>query len=294
MELYQLRTFIVVAEEGNFTRAGKRVHATQPAVSAHIKGLEDDLGVRLFDRTPRGVELTAAGAELMADAMAVVESADRLSARAMTLTGEISGKLSLGLCTDPGYLKITGLLSEMNDHFPKLNLELVQSPSGVILKEVRAKNLDAGFVFSGNPYGDLEIIRLAEPEYFIMGAAGMRKRLATAGPEDLSAYTWVMPTSHSAFRDMQMAIFRENGITPARTIGADSEEVIRSLVVEGKALGLVRDDEATELLEAGQGSVCPTLGRLPAELNFVYRKGQGDDPAVGALIEVIRAQWSAD
>ncbi|MGL1863652.1 MAG: LysR family transcriptional regulator [Pseudodesulfovibrio sp.] len=291
MELYQLRTFMAVAEEGNFTRAGKRVHATQPAISAHIKALEDELGVQLFDRTPRGVELTAAGSELIEDAIEVLGAAEKLQARAVTLRGEVAGKIALGLCTDPSYLHVTSLLENMSERFPKLNLKLIQSPSGVILTEIRAKNLDAGFVFSGNPYGDLEAIKLAEPEYFIVGAAKWKERLQVAGPEELSAYTWIMPTTHCPFRELQLKIFSDHSISPAQTIGADSEEVIRPLVVEGKALALVRDDEVEHLLESGQGAVCSSLGRHPVEVNFVYRKGKIEDPAINALIEVVREQW---
>ena len=293
MELYQLRTLVAVAEEGNFTRAGTRVHATQPAVSAHIKALEEELGVQLFDRTPRGVVLTNAGSELIGDAIEVLAAAEKLQARAVTLHGEVSGKLAIGLCTDPAYLKVTALLANMNDSFPKLNLKLVQSPSGVILSELRAKNLDAGFVFSGNPYGDLQAIKLAEPQYAIVGAAPWKDRLDNAGPEELSTYTWVMPTSHCAFRELQLSIFREHSIAPAQTIGADSEEVIRSLVVEGKALALVRGDEADSLLAAGLGAICTSLGSHPVEVNFVYRTAQAEDPAIKALIAVVRQLWGA-
>lgn len=292
MELYQLRTLVAVAEEGNFTRAGKRVHATQPAVSAHIKALEEELGVRLFDRTPRGVELTVAGGELIGDAIEVLAAAEKLQAKAVTLHGEISGKLAIGLCTDPGYLNVTELLEYMNHRFPKLNLKLIQAPSGMILTELRAKNLDAGFVFSGNPYGEIAALRLAEPEYFIVGAAKWRDRLSSAGPEELSKFTWVMPTSHCPFRELQLKIFKDHSITPVQTIGADSEEVIRPLVVEGKALALVRDDEVNSLLESGKGAICSSLGRHPVELNFVYRKAQIEDPAIAALITVVRELWS--
>lgn len=260
MELYQLRTLVAVAEEGNFTRAGKRVHATQPAVSAHIKALEEELGVRLFDRTPRGVELTVAGTELIADAIDVLAAAEKMQAKAVTLHGEITGKLAIGLCTDPAYLNVTDLLEYMSERFPKLNLKLVQSPSGVILSELRSKNIDAGFVFSGNPYGDVAAIKLAEPEYFIMGAAKWKDQLSDASPEELSHYTWVMPTSHCPFRELQLKIFRDHSITPAQTIGADSEEVIRPLVVQGKALALVRDDEGADLLESGRGAICTSPG----------------------------------
>lgn len=291
MELYQLRTFVTVAEEGNFTKAGKRVHATQPAVSAHIKALEEELGVRLFDRTPRGVELTVAGSELIGDAIEVLSSAEKLQARAVTLHGEITGKLAIGLCTDPGYLNVTELLEYMNERFPRLNLKLVQSPSGHILNELRAKNLDAGFVFSGNPYSDVEALRLAEPEYFILGAAKWQKKLETATPADLSEFTWVMPTSSCPFRELQLKIFREHAITPVHTIGADSEQVIRPLVVEGKALALVRDDEVVDLLESNQAVACSSLGRHPVELNYVYRKAQSEDPAIVALTTVVRKLW---
>lgn len=292
MELYQLRTFVTVAEEGNFTKAGKRVHTTQPAVSAHIKALEEELGVRLFTRTPRGVELTTAGSELISDAIEVLSSAEKMQARAVTLRGEVSGKLAIGLCTDPGYLNVTQLLSYMSEKFPKLNLKLVQSPSGEVLTRLRAKTLDAGFVFSGNPYSDVESIRLAEPEYFIIGATKWKERLESATPQDLSEFTWVMPTSRCPFRELQLNIFRDHAITPAHTIGADSEQVINTLVLSGKALSLVRHDEVNRFVNSGQVAICPSLGRHPVELNFVYRTTQAEDPAINALTTVVRQLWN--
>lgn len=291
MELYQLRTFVVVAEEGNFTKAGSRVHATQPAVSAHIKALEEELGVRLFDRTPRGVELTVAGSELIGDAIEVLASAEKLQARAVTLRGEITGNIAIGLCTDPDYLKVVELIEYMGKAFPKLNLKLIQSPSGEVLTGLRSKTLDAGFVFSGNPYSDVDAIRLAEPEYFIIGAAKWKKRLESATPKELSKFTWVMPTSRCPFRELQLNIFREHAINPVHTIGADSEQVINSLVVAGKALSLVRHDEVANFLNSGQAVMCTSLGRHPVELNFVYRKPQAQDPAIVVLADAVRQLW---
>lgn len=218
MELYQLRTLVTVAEEGNFTRAGKRVHATQPAVSAHIKALEEELGVQLFHRTPRGVELTSAGSELIEDAIQVLAAADRLRTRAVTLQGEVAGKVGLGLCADPAYLKVSRFIEDMSEQFPKLNLLLVQSPSGPILSAIRAKELDAGFVFSGNPYGELEAIKLAEPKYCVMGAYKWKDRLAKADAEELSQFTWVIPASHSAFQGCNSGYSRNMVSRPLRPL----------------------------------------------------------------------------
>src|SRR5260370_20757109 len=76
MELYQLRSFTAVAELGHLTRAAEKLHVSQPAMSAQIKALEDELGVALFERVPTGMILTAAGRPLLPQAAKVLAAAD--------------------------------------------------------------------------------------------------------------------------------------------------------------------------------------------------------------------------
>ena len=294
MELYQLRTFLAVAEEGNFTRAGQRVHATQPAVSGHIKALEDELGVALFLRTPRGVELTGAGRELAEEARKVVAAAESLIVRAKALKGDVAGSLSVGLCTEPGYLRVDELLVHMADRYPGVALNLVQCPSGVVLRDLASRELDAGFVFFGASRPGLSSLVLARPDYYVAGAAQWAELLADGSPEALSSLAWVMPTQACAFRSLLQDILASNNITPVRTIGADSEEVIRQLVVTGKALSLMRDDEVRELEAKGRVVAVKGLGAYPSELNFLSQASRGDDPAVRALIAGVRAVWNLE
>ena len=75
MELYHLKTFVTVAEEGHLTRAAERLFTSQPAISAHIKALEEELGVTLFERTPKGMQLSPAGAQLLAQAQRTLAAA---------------------------------------------------------------------------------------------------------------------------------------------------------------------------------------------------------------------------
>jgi DNA-binding transcriptional LysR family regulator len=75
MELYQLRSFVAVAEAAHLTRASEKLHVSQPAVSAQIKALEDELDLALFERTSSGMVLTSAGRRLLADAEKVLAAA---------------------------------------------------------------------------------------------------------------------------------------------------------------------------------------------------------------------------
>ena len=78
MELYQLKTFITVAEEEHLTRAAQRLNTSQPAVSAHIKSLEEELGLSLFIRTPKGMRLTEEGTALKSRAAEALSMIDTL------------------------------------------------------------------------------------------------------------------------------------------------------------------------------------------------------------------------
>src|ERR1041385_1486809 len=97
MELYHLRTFVIVAEEKNVTRAAKRLFMTPPAVSAHIKALEEELNVTLFVRTPQGMQITEKGALLKAKAEQTLRSAQDMVNHATQMQDYLMGRLAFGL-----------------------------------------------------------------------------------------------------------------------------------------------------------------------------------------------------
>ena len=115
MELYQLRSFAAVAEAGHLTRASEKLHISQPALSAQIKALEDELGVALFERTPSGMTLTTAGQRLLPEATKVVTAAGALSSHAKAFAGETTGRARVGTLADPQFLRLGDFLAQALD-----------------------------------------------------------------------------------------------------------------------------------------------------------------------------------
>src|SRR5207237_3000722 len=95
MDIYQLKTFVAVAREGSITRASEVLHLSQPAVSAHIKAIEDALGLALFERTPRGMSLTHDGQRLLAKAEQALAVHQELMDEATRIKGHLTGTLRL-------------------------------------------------------------------------------------------------------------------------------------------------------------------------------------------------------
>src|SRR5439155_24661686 len=110
MELYQLRGFAAVAECGHLTRAAERLHLSQPALSAQIKALEDELGVHLFERGPSGMALTAAGKRLLPEATKVLADAASLHGKARPMEGEVAWRVRVVPLRGRVFIRPTSLL----------------------------------------------------------------------------------------------------------------------------------------------------------------------------------------
>ena len=145
VELRQLRYFVTVAEELHFGRAADRLHIVQSAVSQQVRRLERDLGADLFDRSPRHVRLTEAGARFLPEARAVLAAADRARASIADLTGAGAAALRLGTSTGLG-VHLDQVLDAFAALAPGVRVDLVSAPVRERLEMVAAGALDAAFL----------------------------------------------------------------------------------------------------------------------------------------------------
>ena len=291
MELYQLRSFVAVAEAGHLTRAAEKLHVSQPAVSAQIKALEDELDLVLFDRTSSGMVLTSAGERLLTDAERVLSAAQALRNVAKALKGEVTGKVRVGTTSDPGFIRVGEFLNMTIARHPLLQVELHQEVTGAAFAKVRDGLLDASFYYGDIEHPSVAALRLRSSTYRVAAPVAWKRRVVDADWAAIANQPWVITPSISTHHKLVRALFENHGIEPTRVVEADQESVIANLVISGVGLSLIREDLALEKETAGQ--ICRWRDvRLETTLWFIYSAARTEDPAIRALLDVLHDTWS--
>lgn len=146
VELRLWRQFVTVAEELHFGRAAQRLHMTQPPLTQAIAHLERSLGVMLFTRTKRSVQLTPQGRALMPQAQALLLQAKAVVLEAQALAGGESGRLRLAFVSTVGFSLLPPWVMAFRHEFPGVQLDLVEATGDVQLELLQSDAVDAGFI----------------------------------------------------------------------------------------------------------------------------------------------------
>lgn len=290
MELYQLRSFAAIAEAGQLTRAAEVLHISQPALSAQLKALEEELDFALFERTPAGMVLTSAGKRLLGQAEKVLAAVQALQNDARALKGEIAGKVRIGTLSDPDFIRVGEFVSAAAQKHPLLEIELHQGVTGECLERVRDGHLDASFYYGEMKFPSVTGMRLREMSYRVAAPAAWSDRLRNADWDEVAAQPWIIPPPLSTHHQLAHTLLREHGVEPSRVVEADQEFVIGSLVVSGVGIALMREDLALEREAAGEVFLVGD-DRIETTLWFIYLKEREGDPILRALLDVQEATW---
>jgi DNA-binding transcriptional LysR family regulator len=291
VELYQLRSFVVVAELGHLTRAAERLHLSQPALSGQIKALEQTLGLALFERRSSGMALTPAGTRLLDGARGLLAGAQALQDEALAIRGEIAGVLRVGTVSDPEFIRVGELMGAAVERHPHMVIEFHHEVSGLAFEKVRDGGLDASFYYGDLAHPSVSAVVLRDITYRIVAPAAWRARVANARWAEMAAEPWIMTPDVSTHHQLASALFREHGIAPTRVVEADDELVVGSLVVAGLGLALMREDLAFTREAAGEVCLWGDV-RLSTRLQFIHLRSRAADPVVRALVELLRDLWT--
>lgn len=212
-----MRYFVAVAEELSFRRAADKLRLAQPALSAQIKSLEDDLGVRLFDRTTRSVNLTHAGRVLLDEARTVLSVAAQAEQRARKAEEGLVGTLRLGFIAPAANARLAGILRNFQQQFPGVQLALFDLTSTEQLRRLRAKELDAGLLRPPVGFPELESQFAEESKQVLALPAGHRlarkKRIEWRDFHDESL-VMIHPTAQHGYYDAFLTACAKSGAKP--------------------------------------------------------------------------------
>ena len=290
MELYQLKTFVAVSKEGHLTRAAERLNTSQPSVSAHIKSLEEELGVMLFERTPKGMQLTPQGLVLKQKAEQVLNAADAMRFAADHLQGELTGEVRLGIHTDPHFLKATRILSEMKRDYPNVSLSYIPKMTWDAPEELHKENLEAAFVYARPDDDAFAAHVLDQIGLVIVGPITWQDRLHNAALADLSEFPWIWTSHRCPYYAVAMRLFHEMDCEPRKAVITDQEAAIRHMVADGVGLSIMSEMDAVSAANKGQLYIVGTrIGRL--DLSLIYLKRRAQDPFVKATLSSVSKAW---
>ncbi len=290
MELYQLRSFVTIARTGNLTQAADQLFISQPALSAHIKALEEELDIKLFARSAKGMQLTEDGLLLKQKAQQILDQSQDLKLQARALKGDISGTVTIGLNSDSEYLRLTHWHNELLKSYPRLKIQLVQNTSVKLLQEVSAGTLDGSFISGDIAQADLLYIDLIDSEALIAAAPCWSDQMKGASLEQLAKLPWIQPEPQCIYHHFINALFADRPYKPANVTTSSSEETTLKLLLSGVGLSIIRDDEAEALLENGDLVVWrEKTFSLP--LRFAYQQKRSTDPIIRTVLNTIQKHF---
>lgn len=243
VELRQLRYFVAVAEEGSVSRAAQRLHLSQPPLSTQLRQLEDELGVRLFERSNRGIVLTAAGTVFQAEARAVLARLEQGKRQAREAGREDVGTLTVGFVSIAALGVLPPALKAFRARYPAVEVELHELTTDAQVRELRAGRLDLGVGLAPVEEADLQFEGvLREP--LLLAAPASHALARGEGAVDLRAFAaeaFIIPPRPLApgLYDVVMEQCRAAGFAPRVTQQARQMQTVIGLVAAGMGFALV-------------------------------------------------------
>ena len=286
MSLRQFEYALAVAAEGSVTAAAELLHVAQPSVSQQIRGLERELGVRLFARTPTGLVPTAAGRAFLREAEVAVNAARRARTTARAGADELVGELVVAVQMGFGTRQLPGALGALRSRFPRLEVTVFEEPSSAELERLGRRGvLDLALMAKCEQTPD-DAHHLGDETFVVVLGAGHRQLAADRVElRELEGEPWVRFDRDSALDGVLLNVLRDNDLTPATVARVSQTATAVRWAAHGLGVTLVPASAVPRGYEHLARPVCPVVSQ---PVIAVVRSGAG--PAETALLELLRQE----
>ena len=290
MDIHQLETFLAVVDEKGFSRAAKRLHRTQPAVSQVVRKLEEDLGETLFERTARDGTLTAAGEVLSDYARRMLALRAEATSAMAELKSLNRGRLSIA-ANEFTCLYLLPVLDRFRRLCPQILVSVQRSLASKIPDDLLERSVELG-ILSFRPDADLfrSITVYTDQMAFVVNPGHPLAKEKSIAIEDLGAESFVAHNVPSPVRRQVVAAFEKHKTPLNMGVQLPSLEAVKRFVAMGNGVALVPGLSVGPELASGELVTVPveTL-RFERQLRLVHRKQANLSHAAAAFLKVVRS-----
>lgn len=289
MDLRQMRYFLAVAEERHIGRAAERLHMAQPPLTRQIRALEDELGTALFVRTPRGMDLTDAGAALLDEVPNLLALAQRARERTLRAGQGLSGRLDVGTFGSGVLDVIPRLLARFHAERPDVRIVLHNQTKAEQIDALRERRITIGFNRLVPPESDLVVETVLRERLVVAlherDALTDRTRLSLADLDDRPVILYPQQALPGLAQRVASAFARE-GLR--LRVEQEVEDVLTAVALVSSGFGLCVTTESSMSLRlpgvAFRPLDCEALRDI--ELACLYRR-ETPSPVLAAFLDVV-------
>ncbi|MGW8374180.1 LysR family transcriptional regulator [Streptomyces sp. ODS28] len=289
MSLRQYEYALAVAEEGSVTAAAERLRVAQPSMSQQIRGLERELGVRLFARTPGGLVPTVVGRAFLREAEVAVKAARRARATARAGADELTGELVVSVQMGFGTRQLPGALGALRRRFPRLEVTVFEEPSAAELDRLcRRGALDLALM-AACEQSPADAHHLGDEEFVVvLGAGHPQLRAERVELGALAGESWVRFDRDSALDAVLVHALREADPEPVTVARVSQAATAVRWAAQGLGATLV---PASAVPDDHGHLMRPVAAPVFQPVIAVVRRDAG--PGETALLEFLREEnWS--
>ncbi|KQP49069.1 LysR family transcriptional regulator [Pseudorhodoferax sp. Leaf274] len=239
LQLEQLRTFSLVAQTGSFSAAAEQLGLTQPAVSMQVRQLERRLAVRLLERVGRGVNATAAGAELMLHVPRIATAVEAALSAVSPYASGVNGCVRLGASVTTCLYLLPQALRQLRDAFPALRIVVSTGNTEELVRAIESNTLDLALVTLPVSSRSLSTTPIFKDEFVAIGrvnTCAWPKRLTQEALGTLRLVKFGRGTTTQGIVDQWL---RKRGPVPQPVMELDSVEAIKAVVAAGLGCAIV-------------------------------------------------------
>lgn len=278
---------------GNLTRAAETLNVSQSALSSQLKALEEELGVRLFNRLSKGMELTDDGRVLLTHAQEVLDARASLLRKAGTLKSSPTVSVTIGLNADPTFLKVSEINRRLGGLKNPPNVIFLTSQTVRTAEMLRKGAIDIGFFYGESEDGDIHQTVVAKVRIFVVIPATMAAGINSWDWDDVAFLPWIWVANDCPFYEIMAKRMELRNLLPNRKVIAAEEQVVKELVMAGQGVAMIREDEALPLVREGLVKVWAE-GELGMPLSLAWLGGKTKEKPLEEIVNTIVDVWKKD